>query len=206
MDFLVYAFVDFDDTMFPSSQLLSFFDIKTCTFSLSPEMQIRLNILDRLLFEFFTTFTFHQKFHTRFRIVTHADEKWLGNALKLLPKVQRLREWHFLEFIPCFEKQKYDIIYHLQSKEETAKVYFSAGDQIHDTNMIQNAFRMLQWNINLFNIKTMKFIENPNIENIIFQWKNIFDSFENYVFTNSSDHVHFVVDENNLKKVEDLLK
>jgi len=182
---LIQCFVDFDNTIFPSNELMRYFHNGTCRFENVPDelRQILLAIDHRV-----TSFIVHNMFSMRIRIITHAGPYWVRAALRLMPYLQRFVDWGYVGLITCGNDTKYTKFYQIIAQEPVPDMFFCCGDAPHDVEAVPQVIDVMLRSksgdidrLQVCKVTTCKFIENPSCENILYEWENIQGRFPDWV-------------------------
>ncbi len=151
----VCVFLDFDDTLVPSTSLSKFFS--GTAFSLPPPVMDQLVRLDRLV----CTFIDRHMARARFRILTGANDHWVRKVLDMVPGLRRRVEWNYVQLVFCNNQTKQTVVHSLVSRERPFDQYMSFGDTAEDVACIANVTRP---------VRTLKFVRRPTIDDLLFQW------------------------------------
>jgi hypothetical protein len=158
------VFVDFDDTLFPSSALAPYFRQTTNTFEIPPKVSTELKTLDRLIAAFLDP----RLVHTRFRIVTHATYGWVHAALHLMPLLQRKVLWNYLDLNICASRSKYEVIGDLVARDTCPDLYGALGDSDPDVDALHVA--VAHFRLATVEVQTIKFVSLPKIYHLQHEW------------------------------------
>lgn len=161
---LVCVFLDFDDTIFPSSTMTRFFDQKSGTFNPPKPVIEHILELDSLV----TGFVAERMTYCRFRIVSHATSAWIQQALRYMPVLSRFVEWNYVSVIPCENFTKYSKIYTILSRETSVDLYFCCGDSSHDVESVPQAVQQLNMQART---RSVLFVRKPTLSNLEYEWK-----------------------------------
>lgn len=182
---IIQCFVDFDNTIFPSGHLMPYFHNGTFRFENVPqEIVDQVKAIDLRL----TDFIAQHMFFMRVRILTHAGPYWVRAALKLMPYLQRFVDWGYVGLITCGNDTKYTKCYQIIVQEPIPDMFFCCGDSPHDVEAVPQVVDSMllhrtgdQEKLQVCKVVTCRFIERPEVEQILYQWENIQGRFQTWM-------------------------
>jgi hypothetical protein len=168
---LINIFLDFDDTIFPSHFMATYYHCDAGIFVPPTLVLEQLQQLDRLITNFITKYMSY----CRFRIVTRASKKWLTQSLALFPILQRYIDWHYVTIIHCeFQISKQDELYEILSREKSVDAYLCCGDSSVDINAVPNILIQLGLDAK---IRSLLFVKKPSVTVLLIQWEKVHECF-----------------------------
>lgn len=185
---IVNAFIDYDNTIFPTHfAVRNFYNSEKRVLELingnsyHDEIIIQFKTLDSMLFNFFTS----NMITTSFYIVTYGSKEWVKRSLFFLPKLQELIQEQKIRVLYCnVNSLKSDCILpilELNNKLNLKLHYIIIGDRKHDISMVNDAFSSREGeSFGILNMTSFKFVENPHIDTIVWEWKHINDYYISY--------------------------
>jgi len=164
----VAVFIDFDDTLFLTSQVSEYFIIQTGKFENVP-IHIRefFYSMDKLISSFFLK-------HIglcRFRIMTHASSQWIYEALKFMPTILKFVDWNYICVIFCEKQSKSNKVIELIAKEASYDIYVAMGDSESDLQVV-DAIVPIMKNCRP-KYRQIRFIQKPNLDLFRAEWEQL---------------------------------
>jgi len=162
----VHAFLDFDDTLFPSSFMTKFFNRKTGLFTPPLPVLDHITHIDTHISEFIGL---HMAY-CRFRILTHATIDWIYSAIRLMPKLKRFIDWNYISVITCNQHTKQHTLSGIVNRETDVDLYFCVGDSAHDVESLPGMLAQVKKD---FKYRSILLVKNPSLSVLEFEWGSI---------------------------------
>jgi hypothetical protein len=188
---LICGFIDFDDTIFPSTFMTKFFNKEQGVFLPLPPKPVidHLAAIDRLV----TNFIIRHMVYCRFRIITHAGLGWIYQALQFMPVLHTVVAWNYIQIIPCENFTKFSKLHDIVSKEQSGDIYFCCGDSPHDVESLPEVINKLHIATKL---RSILFVRKPDLSALQFQWERLHDIFMEMIKAREPTITrHFVITE-----------
>jgi len=198
---LICVYLDFDNTLFPSDYMATFFSAKEGKFEkVSATVVDTLYIVDSLI----SKFLYSYMHSCRFRILTHATPTWVMYSLQtFMPNLYRYIEWNYIQVIYCENLSKADVVRGFLSKEKMFDMYITCGDKQTD---LSSVYMPVKEKLKLgAQIRQILFVNKPNLNAYEYQWTCMPDIFAGFVNSpNFEIRRHFVDSDITRSSKEDL--
>ena len=186
---LICVYLDFDNTLFPSDYMSSFFLHKEGKFDKVPPIVVdTLYIVDSLI----SKFLYSYMHLCRFRILTHATVSWILYSLQtFMPNLYRYVEWNYIQVVYCENFSKAEKVREFLSKEKMFDMYITCGDKLTD---ISSVYMPVKEKLKLgAQIRQVLFVNKPSLNAYEYQWTCMSDIFASFINSPDSEiRRHFV--------------
>ena len=198
---LICVYLDFDNTLFPSDYMMTFFDARLGRFDKVPSPVVdTLYIVDSIISKFLSTYM-----HScRFRILTHATPVWLMYSLQtFMPNLYRYIEWNYIHVVYCENLGKADKVKEFLCREKMFDMYITCGDKQTDLSSVYMPVKeKLKSGVQ---IRQILFVNKPSLNAYEYQWTCMSEIFSTFIHAPDLEvRRHFVdmknVDEPNRKE------
>lgn len=183
---LVHALLNFDDVLFPTTELTRFFQHHRGEFALPQPVQDQLESLDRLLHRVIS----HHLERVRFRVLTRAPATWLQACLRWLPQLRRYVDWKYVQLVSYEDTPRQTQMHQLLLQEPLYGMYWFLGDTVDEDVAIPVSLRQnaaLKWRV-------LQFAHKPTLAALLYEWDHLPSVLQR--FLSSKEPVlrqHFVV-------------
>lgn len=184
--------IDFNDTLFPSSHILSYFQ-KDRFVSLTKELTESLNQLDFILENFFKTYMTD----IRFVLFTRSDQPWISACLRHIPRTAKLIRWYIpIIMVTGGTTQHYTLTEHIGAwiKQYSLPQEFTRISCFSKSNTVY-AFEKAWWHQNFIkHFFCLKTLSQPDLDLLKNTWIYYTEE-EEWTKTNQrSIHKHCVIE------------
>lgn len=183
---VVHVTLNFDDVLFPTTELHRFFHSDQNEFVLPRPYQEQLDVLDRCIHRVLSS---HLDY-ARFRILTRAPSTWLQACWRWLPRLKRYVDWRYVSVVNYEDTTRQRQMHQLLAQEPLYNMYLFLGYSVEEDvawpeNLRQNA--AVKWRV-------LVFAQKPSLASLLYEWDRMFTIFNG--FLTSKEGVirnHFVV-------------
>ena len=161
----VSMFFDFDDTVFPSSELLSYYSAEHTQFTLPPPVNDQVHKLDSIVHTFLTKFLLF----SRIRIITYSSPQWVNACVRLMPLLNRYVSWGYVHVIYCENTTKHAKLDEILAREPPTDMYISCADTNTDLNILPEHVTART------KTRQLRFAKLPDLHSLVHQWENMSD-------------------------------
>lgn len=183
---VVHVTLNFDDVLFPTTELHRFFHPDHNEFVLPRPYSEQLEVLDRCIHRVLSS---HLDY-ARFRILTRAPSTWLQACWRWLPRLKRYVDWRYVSVVNYEDTTRQRQMHQLLAQDPLYTMYLFLGYSVEEDVAFPDNLRQnpaLKWRV-------LVFVQKPTLATLLYEWDRMATIFQNFLTAKETIiRNHFVV-------------